>query len=151
MHELQALGQALVNLSEEQIARIELPEALRDAVLDAKRITRHEARRRQMQYIGRLMRGVNAGPIADQLARMRAPTRRQTALFHVAERWRDTLVEDPESVARFVAEFPEADPDRLRELARAAREENRVDRPPRQLRELFHVLNAILQDHARKP
>ncbi len=151
MHELQALGRALVDLPEEQLARLGLPEGLLEAVLDCKRITRHEARRRQVQYIGRIMRDVDAGPIAERLAALRAPTRRQAALFHVAERWRDTLVEDPAGVDRFVAEFPQADPQRLRELAQAAREERQGDRPPRQFRELFHVVSAIVQHRAGKP
>src|SRR6185436_2309965 len=95
MKELQDVGAQLVTLSDEQLARLELPEALRDAVRDCKRFTKHEARRRQMQYIGRIMRDIDAGPIAAQLAAMTAPTRRQSALFHAAERWRSEMLADP--------------------------------------------------------
>ena len=150
MKELQDVGAALVKLSREQLARIEMPENLREAVQACKGITKHEARRRQVQYIGRIMRDVDAGPIAAQLAELESPSRRQTALFHVAERWRDDLVEQPDAVDRFVEEFPEADPQRLRSLADQARAERRASRPPRRYRELFHVLNALLQERARR-
>ncbi len=112
--------------------------------------TRKGARGRGMQYIGGIMRDIDAGPIAAQLAEIEAPSRRQTAVFHVAERWRSDLMAEPDAVARFVKEFPEADPHRLRELAEQAREERSASKPPRRYRELFHVLNALLQDHARR-
>ena len=150
MHELQDLGKALVKLSREQLARIDMPESLRDAVLECRRFTKHEAIRRQMQYIGRIMRDIDAGPIAAQLAELEAPSKRQTALFHVAERWRTEFVDDPAAIDRFVQEYPETDPHRLRELADRAREEKRTTKPARRYRELFHVLNAILQDHGRR-
>ncbi len=151
MHDLQAVGSALVELSAEQLARLELPEALREAVEDARRVTKHEARRRQMQYIGRVMRDIDPGPIVEQLAALQAPSRRQTALFHVAERWRRDIVADPEAVERFVREVPGADAHRLRALADGAREERRTGAPPRRFRELFHVLNALLQDPVKRP
>ena len=150
MHDLQELGKALVKLSRDQLARIDMPESLRDAVNDCRRFTKHEAIRRQMQYIGKIMRDIDAGPIAAQLAQIEAPSRRQTALFHVAERWRAELMEQPDAIARFVQEYPEADPHRLRSLAEQALEEKRGDKPLRRYRELFHVLNAFLQDHARR-
>src|SRR3989442_480346 len=81
--------------------RLDMPEALRDAVLECKRFTRHEAVRRQMQYIGKLMRGFDAAPLAAQVASMHAPSHRDTALFHLAEKWRDEMVEDPRSIDRF--------------------------------------------------
>jgi len=150
MTDLQKVGAELVRLSPEQLARIEMPESLREAVLACKRFTKHEAIRRQMQYIGRIMRDIDAGPIAQQLASMSAPSRKQTALFHLAEKWRDEMLADTEATARFVKEFPEADPHRLRALCEKASAERRADRPPKNYRELFHVLNAIIQDHTRR-
>ena len=150
MKDLQDVGAELVKLSPEQLAHFDLPESLREAVLACKRFTKHEAIRRQLQYIGRIMRDLDAGPIAERLAALHAPSRRQTALLHVAERWRTDLLADPGCVARFVREFPEADPHRLRELVDAATEERRESRPPKRFRELFHVLSAMLQDHARR-
>ena len=149
MAELQALGEALVELPAEQLARLELPEALREAVVECRGITKHEARRRQGQYIGRLMRDLDPAPIAEQLARLQAPSRRQTALFHVAERWRSELIEDPASLERFVREFPEADARELARLVEAARAERSGAHGPRRFRELFHAVNAAVQQQAK--
>ena len=150
MHDLQDLGKALVKLSGEQLARIDMPESLRDAVSECRRFTKHEAIRRQMQYIGRIMRKIDAEPIAAQLAEIAAPSRRQTALFHVAEKWRDDFIQSPDAIALFVRDYPEADAERLRALADQARDEKRASKPPKRYRELFHVLNGFLQDHARR-
>jgi ribosome-associated protein len=87
---------------------------------------------------------------AEQLNALEAPSRKQTAVFHVAEKWRQALVDDPAEVDAFVKEYPDADPQRLRALALSAGDEKRAGKPPRQFRELFHVLNAILQDHSRR-
>jgi len=150
MTDLQDLGAALVKLSKEQLARIDMPENLREAIEACRPITKHEARRRQHQYIGKIMRNIDAGPIAAQLAEIEAPSKRQTAVFHVAERWRDEIMAEPGAIERLVKEFPEADANRLRELAEKAREEKRTSRPPKSFRDLFHVLNGLLQDHARR-
>src|SRR4051812_32548167 len=96
MKALQDVGAGLVALSKEELSRVEMPETLREAVLDCQAITKHEGRRRQMQYIGRIMRNIDADPIAAQLESLHAPSKRQTALFHVAEKWRDELIADPE-------------------------------------------------------
>jgi ribosome-associated protein len=150
MIELQKVGADLVRLSPEQLARIEMPEELREAVLQCQRFTKHEAVRRQMQYIGRIMRDLDSGPIMDQLAALHAPSHQQTALFHLAEKWRDELLSDGDAATRFVKEFPEADPHRLRALCEKAHAERDAEKPPKHYRELFHVLNAIIQDHARR-
>lgn len=150
MHELQDIGAALVRLRTDQLARIELPEDLREAVTDCRKMTKHEAIRRQMQLIGRMMRHIDAAPIAARLAAMHAPSHRQTALFHRAEKWRDELLADAAAADRFCLEHPGADPQRLRTLAAAAREEREAEHPPKRCRELFQAINAILQDHARR-
>ena len=147
--ELQDVGAALVKLSREQLARIEMPEALREAVLECKRMTRHEAIRRQKQYIGKVMRDIDSAPIADQLGALEAPSRKQTALFHVAEKWRDDLLADPGAMERFEREFPHADAHRVRALLEATRAERAAHRAPKHLRELFHAVNAAIQAAAR--
>jgi len=150
MTELQVAGAALVKLSREQLDRLDIPERLREAVLECKGFTKHEAIRRQIQYIGRLMRDYDAGPIVAQLSAIEAPSKRQTALLHAAERWRTEMMSDPDAVLRFAHEVPGADPRRLRQLIDAARKEKALDRAPKNFRELFHMVNALLQDHARR-
>jgi ribosome-associated protein len=150
MHELQDLGVTLTRMPADQLARIELPDDLRQAVLECRTMTKHEAIRRQLQYIGKLMRRLDAAPIAAQLETLHAPSHRETALFHRAERWRGDILADPGAVERFVLEFPEADARLLRDLASSAGEERSAERPPRRYRELFQVINAILQEHAKR-
>jgi ribosome-associated protein len=150
MRQLQDVGAALVELSRELLARIDMPEMLREAVAACQGITKHEARRRQMQYIGKIMRNVDAGPIAEQLAGLEAPSKKQTALFHVAEKWRDDILADPQAMARFEREFPHADLHRIRQLAEAARSERAAKRAPKHVRELFHAVNAVVQEAARQ-
>ena len=147
---LQELGEALVKLAPEQLARIDMPESLREAVLECRRFTKHEAVRRQMQYIGKIMRDLDPAPIAAQLESMHAPSRVQTALFHRAEQWRDEILANPaEAVTRFIKDFPDADANQLRSLAGSAQAERAAGRAPRHYRELFHYINKRVQDHAR--
>jgi len=146
MLELQDVGKALTRLPAEQLARIEMPESLRLAIVACRSMTRHEAVRRQLQFIGKLMRKIDCAPIAAQLESMHAPSHRQTALFHRAEKWRTELLAEPGAVERFVAAYPKADARRLTALAAAALEERAGERPPKRYRELFQAINATIQD-----
>jgi len=149
MRQLQDVGAALVELSREQLARIDMPDNLREAVVACQSITKHEARRRQIQWIGKLMRHVDAAPIAEQLAGLEAPTKKQNALFHLAEKWRDDLLSDPQAMGRFEREFPHAQLHRIRQLLEATRAEQAAKRAPKHLRELFHAVNAVVQEAAK--
>src|SRR5258705_3662129 len=93
MHELQALGERLIGLNPEQLAAIALPENLHEAVEQARRITKHEARRRQLQYIGRAMRDLESEPIREKLKVSDRGSIQETARLHRIERWRDKLLE----------------------------------------------------------
>lgn len=145
VHELQALGEALVALNEEQLARIELPERLRDAVTEARRIPTFEAKRRQHQYIGKLMRSLEAAPIRAALDAALAGTHREAATHKRTEVWRERLLSAPEAVGELLAEYPGADGRRLRSLARAASRERAEGRPPRAFRELYQALRVLIE------
>lgn len=140
MHALQALGTALVGLNAQQLQRMDLPESLREAVLEAQRIRGHEARRRQLQYIGRLMRGIDAAPIAAQLAHVQGESDAARAEFHAVERWRARLLEDDTALTDWLAAHPDADVPMLRQLIRNARREAAEGKPPRASRALFRLL-----------
>jgi ribosome-associated protein len=143
--ELQDVGAELVKLSPDQLARLDLPESLLEAVLACQGITKHEARRRQMQWIGKIMRNIDAAPIAEKLASLQQPTKKQTALFHVVEKWRDEMMADARAIERFAREFPNADAHKIGVLAEAARKEREAKRAPKHFRELFHSINAAVQ------
>ena len=146
MHELQALGERLVELNPEQLAAVALPEALHEAVEQARRITRHEARRRQLQYVGRLMRQVDPEPIREKLKTWDGVSVEETARLHRTERWRDKLLEDDGAVASLAEAHPGIDTRRLRALVRRARAERNAGRPPRSYRELFRVLRELIAE-----
>lgn len=144
MHELQALGAELVELNEQQLASIELPESLLDAVMEARRIRAFEGRRRQLQYIGKLMRNIDPGPIREKLAAWKSVSRTQTARLHTIERWRVRLLEDESALAELTAEYPDADVVWLRTLADDTLRERKAGRPPRSFRALFQELDNTL-------
>jgi len=150
MHELQDLGTALVELRADQLTRIELPANLAEAVRAARTITKHEARRRQLQYIGRLMRDIDPEPIRAQLDLLQGVGREARARQHWAEQWRERLVAEDAAMAGLVQERPAAARERLAGLVRDARRERDVNRPPRASRELFRAL-VELYDAGRRP
>ena len=141
MHELQALGVALVALTESQLEFLE-PD-LRQAVLAAKRITAHEGRRRQMQYIGKLKRGVDPAPIRARLDKLTGSSSQATARHKRIEALRKRLLADDEALTHFAATHPAADIQTLRALIRNSRKEHEEGRPPRAYRELFRLLTSI--------
>jgi ribosome-associated protein len=141
MHALQDLGEALVELEPARLRALALPERLADAIALARTITRHEARRRQMQYVGRLMRDVDPEPIRAALERDAAVPRAERARFAAAEAWRDRLLEDEAAaVTEFVALHPEIDAAELASLVREARAERAGGRPPHKYRALFRLV-----------
>jgi ribosome-associated protein len=141
---LQDLGVELVGLNEQQLAAMQLPESLLEAVLEARRLSKHEAKRRQMQYIGRLMRDIDAAPIRGRLEQWRGQGREHTAQLHAIERWRDELLSADPALARFLDEHPAADSQKLRTLIRNARREQKETLPPKSYRELFRLLRETM-------
>jgi ribosome-associated protein len=140
MHELQDIGEALVDLPKEKLKQLELPETLRDAVLEAKRITAHGGRRRQLQYIGKLMRGIDAEPILAKFAEWNGSHAEETARLHRLENWRQRLIEDDAALSEFLALHPGFDVQQLRVLIRNSRKEQQQAKPPKSSRELFKML-----------
>lgn len=143
MTELQQMGEELVALPKDKLERLSLPDTLRNAIYEAKRITAHGGLRRQMQYIGRLMRSFDAQPVADQLQQWHAKHNDDTERFHQLERWRDRLLHDETSLNEFMAVYPHADTQPLRTLIRNVRKEQEQQRPPKSSRALFKLLREI--------
>lgn len=149
MNALQDLGQELLELSKEQLNKIGLPEALLQAIAEYKRITAHGARKRQAQYIGRLMRDIDPEPIRDHLAIRRGESAAHTGWLHQIERWRDRLLEDDNILPGFVEQYPAADIQQLRTLIRNARREKAEARPPKSCRQLFQEIKTLLPEPGR--
>lgn len=140
MHALQALGASLLDLSDAQLESMKLPSGLARALREARNISSHEARRRQMQYIGRLMRDVDPGPIRARLAEIEGRSAVATAQHRRIEQWRARLLEDDDALTEFAREYPAIDLQAMRTLIRNARREQKEGRAPRAFRELYRVV-----------
>ncbi len=144
MHDLQSLGETLVQLSAPRLSELGLPERLADAIEQARGIRKHEARRRQMQYIGRLMRDVDPEPIRARLAQWGAAPAAEKARLAAVERWRERLLVDSAALDQLCAAAPHADRARLSALLARAKGERAQAVPLHAYRELFRVLNTLL-------
>ena len=156
---LQLLGENLLTLNASLMTRLIethcLSEKLIDAVADAKRITNFEGRRRQMQFIGKLMRKLDDGVISAieaALEEQRKPSAQATLALHQAEQWRDKLIADDDALTRWLEQDPAADVQHLRALIRQARKDAQAvtERPGEALRhgkayrEIFQIVRTAL-------
>jgi len=141
---LQQLGVELVQLNASQLAQIEMPEQLLEAVLEGQRIRDFEGRRRQMQYIGKLMRGIDPAPIRARLEQWNGVSREHTALQHLAEAWRGRLIDEAGALAAFGREYPACDLQKLRSLISSIERDKAAGRTLRNYRELFRAVRDIV-------
>ncbi len=140
MEALQELGQALVELPKDALKRMPMTEDLADAVHECRRITDHEGKRRQLQYVGRMMRGLTEAEVAalrTKLEEHRGVNKAATARLHWIERTREKLLADDAALTEFLRQHPAADAQEGRTLIRNTRREHEQSKPPKYFRELF--------------
>ena len=146
-HLLQTLGEDLVELPAKRLAAIDMPEILRDAIDEYRRTRSFEGKRRQLQYIGKQMRHVDAAPLREAVDAFKLGSAKDTLLLHEVERWRDELVSDDEASTRWALAYPDSDLQRLRSLLRAARKDAATapeQRNGRGYRELYQFIKPWL-------
>jgi ribosome-associated protein len=146
MHELRDLGKELTELGKDQLAQLDIPENLRDAIREMKNINKFGAQRRQMQYIGKLMRDVDTAPIFAKLDAWKGKSQHHIAYMHQLERWRDRLLESDTALTELLSAHPQADVQRLRTLIRNAQREIEAQKPPKNYREIFQILREIIHE-----
>ncbi len=144
MTDLQDLGELLTTLTQDQLAQLDLPEGLRDALEELERVGKHEATRRQMQYIGKWMREVDPVPIRAQIERWESGTRAHKAIFKSAERWRERMLAEDGALAEYLVAQPDADRAALAELITKARKEAANGQAPASSRKLFREIHQRL-------
>jgi ribosome-associated protein len=157
MHDLQALGQELTELPESRVAKLDLPDALRDALAEYRRTRSHEGRRRHLQFIGKLMRKADEAPIREAIAAFKLGSAKETLALHEAERWREELLASDDAITRWLDRFADTDAQQLRSLVRAARKDAKAadanaqpdQRHGRSYRELFQLVKASLAAAAK--
>lgn len=146
MHALQELGERLVDLPPSRLSQVEMPQNLRDAIQQARSITARGGRKRQLQFIGKLMRQVDADPIRQALARFDGHDNLDRAQLQQAERWRDRLLDEGDSaIEELFNQYPGAERQHLRRLVRDSIQELAQDRPPKHRRELFRALRTLFE------
>jgi ribosome-associated protein len=146
MTALQALGTAIVELGARDLAKIPLPDDLAEAIHQAREIKSHGALRRQMQFIGRLMRNVDPAPIQQALDAIRLCGQQSASRFHTIEQWRDRLINEGQTALdEFISQHPQADRQQLRQLLLNAAKEAKLEKPPKSARSLFRLLREILE------
>ena len=147
MHALQDLGEALVRLDSKRLAELAteaaLPERLIDAIRAAQSITAWGGRKRQLQFVGKLMRNVDPEPIRRRLDLWAHGHAIDSARQHALEQWRDRLIAEPIALDLLAAEKPRLDRPRFRALIARARDEHAQGQPPHAFRELFRALKAL--------
>jgi ribosome-associated protein len=146
VEELQRLGAALVGLPAAQLDALALPAQLVAAVRTAQSITSHEARRRQVQFIGKVMRKIDPEPVRAVVAAMANHSAAARAGQKRLEHWRERLIADDAALTEFASEHPGTELQEMRTLIRNARKEIAANRPPRAQREMFRVLRGLVHD-----
>jgi ribosome-associated protein len=152
--EKQALGEALLTLRADLMARLDLPEKLLDAIAQARKITNFEGKRRQMQFIGKLMRPLDPEPIRAAIDEQKNGSAQLTLALHLAEQWRDKLIASDDALGDWLNEHPDTDAQQLRALVRQARKDAKPEKPgeaPRHgksYREIFQLVRQTLAPEA---
>ena len=146
---LQTLGLALSELSAERFAAIDMPEGLRGAIAEFRRKKSHEGRRRQLQYVGKLMRSADEAALREALAAATLGSARETLALHEAERWRAELIAGDDALTRWQQAHPDTDTQQLRSLVRAARRDAAALAPaagqPNSFGELLQLIKPKIQ------
>ena len=142
MHALQDLGEQLVALSPERLKKVPLPDALYEAIRAAQGF-KMEARRRQLQYVGKQMRAVDPEPYRQAVAAFKLGSAQDTLRLHETEKWRAELLADDEALTRWAADHPDSDLQQLRSLIRHAQHEAAHNKPPAAARKVFKYIREL--------
>lgn len=143
MHELQQLGADLAALGDAVVKEAGLPKDVKDALLLIKKITKHEAKRRHMQYVGKLMRTFDTGPVRELVEAAKAGHQLKTTEFRRVETLRDRLVDgDDDLLQEIFVQYPK-EGQRIRQLTLGARRERTKEKPPKDARTLFRLLRSL--------
>ena len=142
--DLKQLGEKLVNLTKANLTKVPLDDGLKDAIELAQRLQK-EARRRQLQYIGKLLRSIDAEPIREALEKIENKHNQQQAMLHKLEILRDELIAKGDvALTDLLNEHPSADRQQLRNLIRAAQKEKEQNKPSKAYREIYQILKTLI-------
>lgn len=142
----QQLGKDILGLSHDDQKSIDLPGNLSKALDDARRIKKNSALKRQLQYIGKLMRHIEVEPIREQYLKLTNHYGKDVKEFHKLEKWRDRLLaEGDNALEELINEAPNTDRQHLRQLIRQSAKETKLNKPPKSAREIFKYLKTLFE------
>jgi ribosome-associated protein len=144
---LQKMGESLIKLTEEQFAMIDLPDNLLTAIQHMKSLTSNEAKRRQLQYIGKIMRQIDPESIKQALKKKEIIHKNNTAQFHHIEEWRTNLLtQGDDALNLFLANYPKANRQQLRQLIRNAQQDSKNNKNTGAEKSLFKYLRSLVEN-----
>lgn len=149
---LQDLGTELVNAPRDRVKRMQMPDDVKDVILETQNIKDHEGRRRALQFVGKKMRSLDEEEVAvirRTIAGWTGASKADTAALHALERRRDKLLADDNALTVLLSEHPELDVQHLRALIRNARKEQAESKPPKAYREIFQILKDLAAKNAK--
>ena len=155
-HELQELGKQLLAMPDSRLDDLEMPDRLREALDTYKKTKSFEGKRRQLQFVGKVMREVDPGPLREAVAAFQLGHARNALALHQAERWRNELLaeHDKDALTRWADTYPESDLQQLRTLVRNARKDAAAtpeQRSGRAYRELFQFVKHVMESQPAVP
>lgn len=143
---LQKLGEQLVAEPTDRVKRVPMPEDVRNAILECQQIKDHEGRRRQLQFVGKKMRGLTDDEVAaiqKTIDGWKGLSKADTAMMHALERQRDKLLANDDALTELLRQHPELNAQQLRTLIRNARKEQAENKPPKAYREIFQIMKQL--------
>lgn len=141
---MQEIGSRMIQLNHEELSQIEMDDELRRAIEEAQRMKSHGALKRQRQYIGKIIRGLDADTLSAQLDKVLHKHDIHNAEFKRLEKWRDSLLEDgDQAINGFIEHYPLTDRNHLRQLVRNAHREKKANKPPTAYRQIFKYIREI--------
>ena len=145
--DLQELGEAMSKLEPSALDRIPMDEKIRDAIITIRKLKKGSALKRQVQYVGKLLRNTDFEPIRDAYVKVVNHYREDVKQFHKLENWRDRLVEEGDkALGELLDEMPQLDRQHLRQLIRQANKEKQKNKPPKSSREIFKYLRQVSEE-----
>ena len=145
MEDLQKIGEYLVDLPKDLLKKFDLPDSLMHEILEAKNITQNGAKRRQLQFIGKIMRHIDIDSIRNQLEQIKQPSAGKVKLLHKAESWRNKLIDNEESFKDFIKIYPHSDSSELQTLIIDCRG-TLTSKSKVSFRKLFKTISTLLEE-----
>ena len=145
---LQDLAKELAGLSTAQLSGLSLPEDIFDAVRATASMPPKGARKRQLKFIGGLLRNLDVDPLREELAALKSQSVHTAREHHKIEQWRDRLLaEDNQALTNLLNEYPSADRQQIRQLIRNAKKETETGKPPKSSRLIYRYLKELFEEN----